>query len=140
MSQKTAEPMSPATLREIADYSPPRCHDALEWAADEIERLQAIDREFHNIDDIVEIRRLSAEVKRLQGFMPEHDTRMSYRCITCGAFHLQDDVPEGPKPCEHLRSELLAEKQKYGEPLFQMRKCLDCEKTFRVRTSVTRTP
>lgn len=47
------------------------------------------------------------------------------------------DVPAEPKPCEHLRSELLAEKTKDGEPLFQMRKCLDCEKTFRVRTSVS---
>jgi hypothetical protein len=41
-----------------------------------------------------------------------------------------------PSPCEHLRSELLAEKTKDGEPLFQMRKCLDCGKGFRVRSSL----
>lgn len=38
-----------------------------------------------------------------------------------------------PVECEHLRSDLLAAKRKHGEPLFEMRKCLDCHKTFRVR-------
>jgi hypothetical protein len=55
-----------------------------------------------------------------------------------GCFRPAHDVPVEPKPCEHLRSELLAEKACDGEPLFQMRKCLDCSKTFRVRTSLTR--
>lgn len=32
--------MSPEELREIADCSPERCHDALMWAAGEIERLK----------------------------------------------------------------------------------------------------
>jgi hypothetical protein len=41
-----------------------------------------------------------------------------------------------PTPCEHLRSELLADKTKDGEPLFQMRKCLDCTLIFRVRSSL----
>lgn len=43
-----------------------------------------------------------------------------------------------PKPCEHLRSELLAEKTRDGDPLFQMRKCLDCTLIFRVRSSLNR--
>lgn len=39
-----------------------------------------------------------------------------------------------PLPCEHLRSERLATKSSPdGEPLFEMRKCLDCMKIFRVR-------
>lgn len=41
-----------------------------------------------------------------------------------------------PKQCVHRRSELLGEKQKDGEPLFQMRKCLDCRLIFRVRSSL----
>jgi hypothetical protein len=49
-----------------------------------------------------------------------------------------DDVPAEPKPCEHLRSELLGETQKDDEPLFQLRMCMDCGKSFHVRTSVTR--
>mgnify|MGYP001579308551 CR=1 FL=1 len=49
-----------------------------------------------------------------------------------------DEPPSEPKPCEHLRSELLAEKQTNGEPLFQMRKCLDCKLQFRVRTRSAR--
>jgi hypothetical protein len=48
-------------------------------------------------------------------------------------------LPVDPSPCEHLRSELLAEKQTAGVPLFQMRKCLDCGKAFRVRSSVEHT-
>jgi hypothetical protein len=44
-----------------------------------------------------------------------------------------------PKPCEHVRSELLAEKHAAGEPLFQMRKCLDCTLIFRVRSSLKST-
>lgn len=39
-----------------------------------------------------------------------------------------------PLPCEHLRSERLGTKSSHdGEPLFEMRKCLDCMKIFRVR-------
>lgn len=49
---------------------------------------------------------------------------------------LSHEPSEEPKECEHLRSELLAEKHVEGQPLFQMRKCLDCSKTFRVRTSL----
>jgi|AGTN01.3.fsa_nt_gi hypothetical protein len=41
-----------------------------------------------------------------------------------------------PKPCGHLRSEVLAEKQKGGEPLFQMHRCLDCRVIFRVKSSL----
>lgn len=41
---------------------------------------------------LAEIERLRQEVKRLMCFMPEHDTRETYRCIVCGAFHLHDDV------------------------------------------------
>lgn len=36
-----------------------------------------------------EIKRLEREVSRLMALMPEHDTRESYRCTECGAFHLQ---------------------------------------------------
>ena len=49
---------------------------------------------------------------------------------------LADDVPA--EPCEHLRSEFLAEKQSGDDLIFQMRKCLDCTKIFLVRSSVTR--
>jgi hypothetical protein len=56
----------------------------------------------------------------------------------CAEILARDTVkaPTELKPCEHLRSELLAEKQKDGEPLFEMRKCLDCTKVFRVRSSL----
>jgi hypothetical protein len=47
-----------------------------------------------------------------------------------------DETPAEPSPCEHLRSELLAEKRDSGEPIFEMRKCLDCTKIFRVRSSL----
>jgi hypothetical protein len=42
----STEELSPIKLREIADCSPQRCHDALEWAADEIERLERENQEF----------------------------------------------------------------------------------------------
>lgn len=47
-----------------------------------------------------EIERLRHEVSRLMGFMPEHDTRGTYRCTECGAFHLRlpDDVSGETKP------------------------------------------
>lgn len=51
-----------------------------------------------------------------------------------GAFAAEP--PAEPKPCEHLRSKLLAEKD--SERPFQMRECLDCEKIFRVRSSLNR--
>jgi hypothetical protein len=50
------------------------------------------------------------------------------------------ETPAPPEPglktCDHPESELLAEKQVAGEPLFQMRKCLDCNQIFRVRSSL----
>jgi hypothetical protein len=55
-------------------------------------------------------------------------------CYICGSN--AQKVPAEPKPCEHLRSELLAEKKREGETLFEMRKCLDCTKIFRVRSSL----
>lgn len=73
---QSTEPMSPVALREIADCSPARCHDALEWAADEIERLQAIDREFHNIDDVVEITTLKREVASWKAVAHDHSERL----------------------------------------------------------------
>lgn len=81
------------------------------------------------------------DVKRLTLQIAQscHDARSDPEFGGCPLEKRAVDVPAEPKPCEHLRSDLLAEKQKDGEPLFQMRKCLDCEKTFRVRTSVTRT-
>jgi hypothetical protein len=46
-----------------------------------------------------------------------------------------DDQSEG-KPCGHARSELLAEKLTASlAPVFEMRKCLDCTKIFRVQSS-----
>jgi len=48
-------------------------------------------------------------------------------CQLCGV-----TVKSEAEPCEHLRSELLAEKQS-AEPPFEMRKCLDCTKIFRKR-------
>jgi hypothetical protein len=45
-------------------------------------------------------------------------------------------APAEPEKCEHLRSELLAEKRTNGEPLFEMRKCLDCTKIFRARRTL----
>jgi hypothetical protein len=55
--------MSAVELRDIADCSPERCHDALMWAADEIERLRKL---------------LSTD-----------DTTVSYKCMECGSFHLR---------------------------------------------------
>lgn len=43
--------------------------------------------------------------------------------------------PSEPVECEHLRSELLAVSMPHQEP-FEMRKCLDCTKIFRVRKTV----
>lgn len=40
-----------------------------------------------------QIERLRHEVNRLMGFMPEHDTRETYRCTECGAFHLRLAAP-----------------------------------------------
>lgn len=57
--------------------------------------------------------------------------------------HFPDGAPElvaEPSPCEHLRSELLAEKNREGQPLFEMHKCLDCKVIFRVRSSVKSEP
>ena len=47
-------------------------------------RLQAEHERDCAIEDV---KRLTAEVNRLMGFMPEHDTRESYRCVECGAYH-----------------------------------------------------
>jgi len=60
------------------------------------------------------------------------------QCRACGWLEppTPSKAPAEPKDCEHLRSELLAEKRKDGEPLFEMRKCLDCTKIFRVRSSL----
>lgn len=50
-------------------------------------------------------------------------------CDVC----LTEKVSE-PLPCEHLRSERLGTKSSPdGDPLFEMRRCLDCTKIFRVR-------
>lgn len=69
MSPQSAEPMSPAALREIADCSPERCHDALEWAADEIERL--LRERAEDIDRMeraaIAIEALNAECNKLAG-------------------------------------------------------------------------
>lgn len=50
-----------------------------------------------------EIERLEREVNRLLGLMSEHDTRESFRCLECGAYHLRQplDVPvtRDTRPC-----------------------------------------
>lgn len=51
---------------------------------------------------------------------------------------LPDEPSAEPSPCEHLRSELLGAKVTDGYPIFEMRKCLDCEQIFRVRSSLNR--
>jgi len=73
-----------AALRELAPSAmvPAGLRPLLMQAADEIERLVR-------------------EVSRLMALMPEHDTRESYRCTECGAFHLRHpDVPERPSSLE----------------------------------------
>jgi hypothetical protein len=71
--------------------------------------------------------------------IPDHCDRIVWRGRY---YHLESMQPveAPPAECEHLRSDLLAEKQTDGQPLFQMRKCLDCDKTFRVRSYVTAPP
>lgn len=105
---QSTEPMSPVALREIADCSPARCHDALEWAADEIERLQAIDREFHNIDDVVEITTLKREVASWKAVAHDHSERLKRideqrrerlaQLIPATSHESADDVPRDPAP------------------------------------------
>lgn len=80
-----------------------------------------------------EIQRLTARVK----WLDEWKNACEDTIARLNRKALHPDVPEA-QPCEHLRSELLAEKTRDGDPLFQMRKCLDCEKIFRVRSSLTR--
>jgi hypothetical protein len=73
-------------------------------------------------------------------FETEDEAERAFHFIgSLGELQMSRPPPETaaePSPCEHLRSELLAEKTKDGEPLFQMRKCLDCGKGFRVRSSL----
>jgi hypothetical protein len=89
-------------------------------AADELERLRTIVRSINRVVSQNEPYRWKVErIVATLGGSP-------------------GDVSE-PQECEHLRSELLAEKRDAGQPVFEMRKCLGCGKTFRVRTSVTRT-
>lgn len=126
--------------------------DVYGWAADrlvdEIERLKAYIEDILTKDRLKtrEINILTPENRKLRATMRNVAGWLNNGCDPArGAAELllvaglPDDVQAEPKPCEHLRSELLAEKRKDGEPVFEMRKCLDCEKAFRVRRSVTRT-
>ena len=67
-----------------------------EWSGTAAQRLRETQMALLERDCAVEeVKRLDGEVKRLMGFMPEHDTRESYRCTECGAFHLRHpDVGE----------------------------------------------
>lgn len=67
---------------------------------------------------------------------PEEAERAFYYIADLGTLETSQPPKHQQGPCEHLRSELLAEKRTAGEALFQMRKCLDCEKIFRVRSSL----
>ena len=63
------------------------------------------------------------------------DEAMRYATVCRKAWDNRPAVKSEAEPCEHLRSELLAEKQS-AEPPFEMRKCLDCKQIFRVRLTV----
>lgn len=69
-------------------------------AADEIAQLKLdLAQQTANAKTVIELQK---EVARLMALMPEHDTRESYRCAECGAFHLRaaTDVPQGlPQAC-----------------------------------------
>ncbi len=53
------------------------------------------------------------------------------------AYALLEVVESEVHACEHLRSERLGTKSSLdGQPLFEMRKCLDCTKIFRKRLTV----
>jgi hypothetical protein len=79
-------------------------------------------------------------VTGLLSYSPHLD---KYSCPVCRAPFLPVPALKAdaePEQCEHLRSELLAEKRADGEPLFEMRKCIDCTKIFRVRRSLKTNP
>lgn len=85
-----------------------------------------LDREQH-AGNAREVVRLQAEVNRLMGLMPEHDTRESYRCTECGAFHLRPtaNVPtvQAARPiarcnlCERVAANSMAGQRCYAEDL-----------------------
>lgn len=102
----------------------------------EIARLQN-----HLAQKSAQITRLQDGIERMQQGAPETTAAICGDSINLNGVDWvcrkpADHRDHERQPCEHLRSELLAEKRTEGRPLFEMRKCLDCTKIFRVRLSV----